>query len=251
MSRMKPCTNPPLADDMLTCLPCWNDPQVTRFYSCPMRHRLCEFHFRKHACEEGIFVEAINAVTSGLTIIPEAISMEALNAMEGNTRNSLLMGYAFTVIVQPFEIFRRLEERNYPDFAGDSCFKSIINDLTKQGALSHQIRFAINHSQIYFVPYSLDVILKNVFNGQLHFYSKTTLPVLMESLSTYGNALKEHLTVLVRRFPQLPTGNATAARAATGPAQFGGGARFSNQPQQQAPSQGQASNVFLNQHHHF
>lgn len=212
-------------------------------------------------------MEAIIAVSSGLTIIPDAISMDALNAMDGNTRNSLLMGYAFTVIVQPFEIFRRLEERNYPLYPGDHCFKAIINDLNHQSATVLQIRFSFTHSQMYFVPYSLDVILKNVWDGQLHFYSKTTLPILMESLSAYGNGLKDHLITLVRQFPKLPPTDSMGLNSPQEvplndiPSRFrspnGPPGKHSNQGQRQPFQQGRGHmgppppNVFYNQRHHF
>jgi hypothetical protein len=48
------------------------------------------------------------------------------------------------------------------------------------------------------VPYSLDVVLRNVFDGALVFYCKTKLDLLMEALSKYGNGLKDHFTVLVK-----------------------------------------------------
>lgn len=199
------------------CLPCWNDSNVMKIYSCPVRHLLCEFHVRKHACDEGIFAEAISAVTNGLSIIPDTISMESLNNMDGNARNAILTGYAYTVIVQPYEIYRRLADR-YQEYSGNAAFASITNELNKQPATTVQIRFAFTHSQIYFVPYTLDIILKNTYDGQLHFYSKTTLPVLMESLNSYATELRDHLLISAKRFPEvnmLPTApqSVNAARA--------------------------------------
>jgi hypothetical protein len=130
-ARNKPCYETALSSEALQCLPCWNDQEMTRLYSCPIRHYLCESHYRRHTCEEGNFMQAINAVTSGLSVVPEAISLEALNTMNGNTRNSVLTGYAFCVMIQPAEIFQRLGEFNFPNYVGDHCFQELINDLNK------------------------------------------------------------------------------------------------------------------------